>query len=294
MSISKNLFKKLFFLAFLLCFALICMVNAGAAYEGGGKVNASCLNFRAEPSTSSETLALAYEGDQVVIIGSEGDWYNVILNGVYGYMFSEYVTPIDTIEFDPVSARVTGNSVRLRDDYGLKAEIICHLDEGTPLKVSGVTGCWFKVTYGETEGYMHNDYVELYYSESDHYTPGQQIIEYAKQFLDVPYVYGASSGKAFDCSGFTSYVLKKNGYDSTRTCTSQYAQYTHIERSELRIGDLVFFASASSWDTNHVGLYMGDNLFIHASSGRGKVVISSLDETYYDKYYYGAARYLPN
>lgn len=292
MSISIKIFKNIIFTSLLFCFALIFMCNADAA-EGGGRVNVSCLNFRAEASTEAETLGLAYSGDEVIILEREGDWYKVVFNSVTGYMYAEYVTPADKIEIIPASARVTANSVRFRSGPGYESKVVHYLNKDAPLKVHSIIDCWYEVSYGGTHGYMHSDYVEIYYDESDYYTPGQQIVEYAKQFLGTPYVYGGASPKGFDCSGFTSYVLKQNGYDSTRTCTTQYAQYTNIERSELRIGDLVFFASTASWDTNHVGIYMGDNLFIHASSGSGKVIISSLKKGYYDTYYYGAARYLP-
>lgn len=292
MSISKKLINLFVFPALLLLFSLIFMGSADAAHSGG-IVTVSCLHFREEPNTTSTSLALAYDGDEVIITGQEGDWYSVIFNGVSGYMFSDYVRPVGTLYIEPVSARVTANRVRFRSGPAYEAEVLHYLDTDTQLKVLGIIDCWYEVTYGETTGYMHSDYVEIFYDEFDHLTPGQKIVEYAKQFLDTRYVYGGSSIYGFDCSGFTSYVLKHNGYDSTRTCTSQYAQYTNIERSELRIGDLVFFASPKHWDTDHVGIYMGDNLFIHASSGKGKVVISSLDETYYNNYYYGAARYLP-
>jgi len=292
MSISKKFVNSTFFIAFLLLFSIIFIGSANAEYSGG-IVNVSCLSFREEASASSEALGLAYSGDEVIITGRDGDWYSVVFNGVSGYMFADYIRPVPILDIEPVSARVTANRVRLRSGPGYEAEVLHYLDTDTRLKVHGIFDCWYQVTYGETVGYMHCDYVEIFYDEFDHLTPGQQIVEYAKQFLGTRYVYGGSSIHGFDCSGFTSYVLKHNGYDSTRTCTSQYAQYTNIERSELRIGDLVFFASPKHWDTDHVGIYIGDNLFIHASSGQHKVVISSLDEHYYDTYYYGAARYLP-
>lgn len=292
MSIIKHTVHKLFAVSLLIFAALILSLSADAA-ESGGKVTASCLHFRAEPSTSAETLSYAYNGDHVIILEYDGDWCKVVLNGVTGYMFAEYVEPVHTLEISPASAKVTSNSVRFLDGADANSKVVYYLNTGSPLKVHGIVGEWYDVTYGNTRGYMHSDYVEIYYDESDYYTPGQQIIEYAKQFLGTKYVYGGASPRGFDCSGFTSYVLQQNGYDSTRTCTSQYAQYTTIERSELRIGDLVFFASSESWDTNHVGLYMGNNLFIHAASGKGKVMISSLEDTYFDTYYYGAARYLP-
>lgn len=288
MSISK----KLLFPFLLLCFFLIFTGRAAAA-NCGGRVNASCISLKAEADASSETLSLVYEDERVIITGRHDKWYSVIYNGTAGYMFAEYVTQLNKTDISPASAYINANSVRFHSAADYSAGVIYYLSTGAPLKVCGITGEWYRVTYGETVGYVHSDYVDIYYDESDYYTPGKKIVEYAKQFLGTRYIYGSSSPSGFDCSGFTSYVLQQNGYDSTRTCTSQYAQYTKIERNELRIGDLVFFASTQSWDTNHVGIYMGNNLFIHASSGKGCVTVSSLKDEYYDAYYYGAARYLP-
>ena len=129
----------------LLCFALICKGGADAASDGGGKVNVSCLNFRSEPNTSSTVLSLAYEGETVIITGHEGDWYSVIFNGVEGYMFAEYVTPVETLEIIPVSAKVNANSVRFRDGASYESKAVYYLNTGAPLKVLGVSGCWYKV-----------------------------------------------------------------------------------------------------------------------------------------------------
>ena len=183
MSLSKKLINLFVFPALLLLFSLIFMDSANAAHSGG-IVNVSCLHFREEPNTTSASLALAYDGDEVIITGQDGDWYSVVFNGVSGYMFADYVRPVGTLYIEPVSARVTANRVRFRSGPGYEAEVLHYLDTDTQLKVQGIIDCWYEVTYGETTGYMHSDYVEIYYDEYDHLTPGQKIVEYAKQFLD--------------------------------------------------------------------------------------------------------------
>lgn len=117
-----------------------------------------------------------------------------------------------------------------------------------------------------------------------------RAVEYAKQFLGAPYRWGASSGKAFDCSGYTTYVLKKFNVNLGRTATSQFNGGIKVERSDLQPGDLVFFTTYKK-GPSHVGIYIGDNKFIHASSGVDQVTITDLDTNYYRKRYLGARRY---
>ena len=295
MTFSGKLLRTFLLILMVSALSAFLAISANAANSGGGTVNASNLNFRSEPSTASSCLGSAVNGDTVVITGSEGDWYSVLYNGIKGYMFAAYVTPSAELDIPDIGGTLNANSVRFRSAAGFDSSTIDFLNSGTSLTVTAVSGPWYAVTVNDKSGYIYSDYVEL--SSSVAVTAGasseaEKIIAFAKNYLGTPYVYGGSSASGFDCSGFTSYVLKNNGYNSTRTCTTQYAQYTHISKSELRPGDLVFFASYSSWDTNHVGIYIGNNEFIHSSSGSGKVIVTNLDDWYYSTYYYGAARYL--
>ena len=116
-------------------------------------------------------------------------------------------------------------------------------------------------------------------------------MDYAKQFLGKPYVYGASGPNSFDCSGFTSYVYKHFGYTLNRTATGQLSNGTAVSRSDLRPGDLVFFKSGGSKPVSHVGIYVGNGQFIHASTnGVGEVRYDSLNSTHYNNAYVYARR----
>jgi cell wall-associated NlpC family hydrolase len=117
------------------------------------------------------------------------------------------------------------------------------------------------------------------------------VINTAKQYMGVPYVWGGETPTGFDCSGFTQYVLKQNGITIPRTAAEQYASGVSILKSNLKTGDLVFFTTYKP-GASHVGFYMGDGKFIHASSGAKQVTISSLDEAYYTEKYIGARRYI--
>lgn len=117
-----------------------------------------------------------------------------------------------------------------------------------------------------------------------------RIVETAARYLGTPYKYGGNSPGGFDCSGFVQYILNNCGYSVPRTASAQKQMGQSIGRDELLPGDLVFFACWSS-GVDHVGIYTGDNKFIHSSSPRsGGVIYSSLNESFYARTYVAATR----
>jgi cell wall-associated NlpC family hydrolase len=115
------------------------------------------------------------------------------------------------------------------------------------------------------------------------------LMDKASSFLGVRYRYGAASRSATDCSGFTTQVFKSQGVKLPRTAREQSSRGQKVSRGELKAGDLVFFNTRGS-RVSHVGIYKGNGKFIHASSGGGKVMESSLDEGYYKRRFAGARR----
>lgn len=123
----------------------------------------------------------------------------------------------------------------------------------------------------------------------------QKMIVYSKQFVGVPYVYGGASRSGMDCSGFIFTVANDAlGIKLPRSSAGLYSSVRIIKDSEKEPGDLVFFKTAGS-KISHVGLYMGNNQFIHAASDGPNtgVIISSLKESYWSRTYAGAGRFLP-
>ncbi len=116
-----------------------------------------------------------------------------------------------------------------------------------------------------------NDWVNL--------TKEDEIIETAKNFLGTKYVWAANGPNAFDCSGFTKYVFKENGITLPRYSGHQAKVGKKVSFDELQKGDLVFFDTEHKFrgKVNHVGIYIGDHKFIHASSAKKKVIITSFD-----------------
>jgi lipoprotein Spr len=106
--------------------------------------------------------------------------------------------------------------------------------------------------------------------------------------IGTKYVSGGVSTNGFDCSGFTMYVFDKIGINLPHQSGSQYQMGTAISRDDLRAGDLVFF-NTSGKGVSHVGIFVGEGKFAHASSSRG-VTISSLSDSYYVKRFVGAKR----
>jgi cell wall-associated NlpC family hydrolase len=111
------------------------------------------------------------------------------------------------------------------------------------------------------------------------------------KYLNTPYKFGGNSLNGIDCSAFTQNVYQSSWMLTlNRSAREQYQQGVVIdERSDLIFGDLVFFNTRKRVKPGHVGIYIGDNLFAHASSKSG-VTISSLDHDYYNKRYMGARR----
>lgn len=121
----------------------------------------------------------------------------------------------------------------------------------------------------------------------------ESITSLAKTKLGKRYVWGASGNKnTYDCSSFTKFVYKNHGIDIPRTSIKQSKFGKYVKRSELQEGDLIFFDTSKQRKgyVNHVGIYLGDNKFIHASSAKKKVVITSLNKNFYSNRYKGARR----
>jgi cell wall-associated NlpC family hydrolase len=116
-----------------------------------------------------------------------------------------------------------------------------------------------------------------------------RLIVFAKKLLNIPYRFGGNSIFGIDCSAYVQKVYSLIGINIPRSARQQFTEGDPVDKSELSIGDLVFFKTYASFPS-HVGIYLGNNLFIHASSKSKKVTIDSLDTPYYIKRYIGAKR----
>ncbi|WP_191397815.1 SH3 domain-containing C40 family peptidase [Flavonifractor sp. An306] len=284
----------------------VCVVGASAASVGAGTVNTDALRLREEANSSSTILATASKGDVVVILEEESNgWYKVDYKSVEGYMSADYLdvsTKADvTIGYGLVET--DGSPLNVRSGPGTDYDKVTSLNDGAVVTIVGIDNGWYKVkTNGGSVGYVSSDYMvtckDSAGSRGDgtvvaaSSSLGQQVVDYAAQFLGTPYVYGGNGPNSFDCSGFTSYVYRHFGYTLNRTATGQLSNGVSVSKSELQPGDLVFFKSGGSKPVSHVGIYVGGGQFIHASTNTYEVRYDNLTSGYYNNVYVYARRVL--
>lgn len=319
MNILTRIFSVI--LAFALCAGAMTPVASAKAQSittHVATVTASSLRLRSGPSTASSVISTAPKGDYVVITGKTGDWYLVNHNLKQGYMHRDYLDAYTVRNVELGYGTATGSKVNLRSGPGTSYTSLDKLNLGEKAYIIGLNRQWYKVIHDDYVGYIRSDYLQLtqvpYENRISENTPiffrngastgtpvnpealnktdiRQKVVTEAKKYLGVPYVWGGSSPAGFDCSGFTQYVLNRCGISIPRTTTEQYTVGTYVSRQQLQPGDLVFLQNTYRVGISHVGIYIGNDQMIHASSSKG-VTISSLAGSYYLEHYYGA-RQLP-
>ncbi len=133
------------------------------------------------------------------------------------------------------------------------------------------------------------------YVYEDEFSPAKlRVLEMAKSYIGIPYRYGGMSESGFDCSGFICHLFKRGiGKKLPRTAKAQAEYFYKISKDELQKGDLLFFDTSNSGRITHVGLYLGNSRFIHASSGKAHcVTISRLNSPFYTKAFRWGGRVL--
>lgn len=289
----------------------------------------SGLRLRAKPNTDAEVISTAFYGDNVVIIRQVGDWYLVNYNLDIGYMYGEYLQVKERENVDLGYGSIDPSLCNMRSGPSTSADLVAQLSAGEKVFIFGFNCGWYKVEYNDQIGYIRSDLVTLLekpynnvgstggsyvyedddsgssyddgYNYDDSYdyddgssydsgsaSLGQQVADYAMQYLGCDYVYGGNGPYSFDCSGFVKYIYTQFGYSIYRTADAQYENGYWVSRENLQPGDLVFFSAGDY--IGHVGMYIGNNQFIHAANASKGVCITSLDEYWYAVRYAGAKR----
>ena len=207
---------------------------------------------------------------------------------------------------------VEASDLNVRSAPSMDAAVLGRLNTGQKVNIITKTGgAWFKIEFGNAVGYVYAPYINDHRNGSastssaptgttdtpspspEASTKGQLVVDTAKQYLGIPYVYGGSSPSGFDCSGLVQYVFKQLGVSINRVAADQTAHGVPVTKAELMPGDVVFFHNTAKYSTiNHVGIYVGDGNFIHAPQTGDVVKITTLDSGYYARTFVAARRIL--
>lgn len=291
------------------------------------------VNVRSGPSTSDSVLGVAKKGQVFVTTGKCGEWYQIKFNGNTGYIYRDYMqgsllkylanvqaaapakaqaVPVSQTSVANVYTVVEATSLNMRAEADGSSTVLKALPNGYFLTVNGYKDGWIEVTDdSDTRGYVKAEYISIKNGKKPSNASAQavitpieyhndgpvqatDVIEYSKQFIGTPYVWGGTSLTAgVDCSGFIYSVYNNFGIKLNRTSRDMFTQGTPIEKENLAPADLLFFNSGGDSAISHVAMYIGDGKYIHSTNGSGNgVVISSLDDAYSVKTYVGARRIL--
>lgn len=300
---SKNIITTAAVTASLLPTSSFLMQESQVAYADSVEyrvITGDDVNFRKGPSTDYASLGKLNKGYKVEYISETNSWSKVKYNGQTGYVYSKYVAQTSTTSNTQVKY-VNCTSLNVRSGPGTSYSIIKSISTNTKVEVISTNNGWSKIKEGSTTGYVSAKYLsDLQTSSSTSSnttstsTSASKLVSYAKSLLGKPYVWGAQGPSSFDCSGFTYYVFKNcANITLPRTSVDQSTYGITVSKSNLKVGDLVFFDTDGANDGNvsHVGIYIGSNQFIHSSSTKGKVVISDFTN-YYNNAFVRAKRVL--
>lgn len=215
-------------------------------------VNVEKANLREKASKDSDTIKSISKNTAVTVVGTEGTWSKVEVDGKTGYILSELLSSDKVKETTNTDANTTK-------------------DKNTTSTKNNVTN------RGE----------EIDRSQSAN---SGNVVSYASSFLGTRYILGGASPSGFDCSGFTMYVYGKYGVSLAHSARAQASVGTAVDRANLQAGDLVLFKGATGNSIGHVGIYIGGNNFIHASNPSDGVKITSMSTSYYQTRYVTSRR----
>lgn len=275
-----------------------------------GIINNSVANLRSEPSHPAQLVTQATLGMPVKVLKKQGSWYLIQTPDDY-LSWVDYggVEPMDEEKYEDwkeadkiIYLETNGYAY---EEPNSEATKVSDLVSGSILKTTGTTGNYYEVSYPDgrtgfvsrSEARSFDDWkASVEASEND-------LVAQAKSLKGAPYLWGGTSSKGMDCSGFTKTIYFMNGWVIPRDASQQIHAGELVDTSDgfdnLRPGDLLFFGQEATEERDrrvvHVGMWIGDDQFIHSA---GRVKISSVDpeSEYYDEYnlnrYLETRRYL--
>lgn len=267
-----------------------------------------------KPSASCKDKTSVRKGTSFVILGSKGEFYQVQRSGQVAYVPK---TAFQTVQATPTPAptptpspqtqsRTVKSDSKLYRRASRSARVLAKVEAGDTVQVAQEGKRFAQVYYQGTPGYLpmsafKEQAAEASPTPAPTATPAparadsvdtakaDKVVAAALAQLGKPYVYGSTGMSSFDCSGLTRYAYGLVGVTLPHSAYSVgYSSGKKVTRSQLQRGDIVCFNTSSDGDlSDHVGVYMGGGQFVHASSGQGRVVVSSLSGYYSENFSWG-------
>ena len=257
------------------------------------------VSIRSAASTDADKLDVLVGSYSITRTGvGDNGWSKVDYNGQTGYIKSEYLTTTKPAAASDSTQQTTEKKqetketvyatagVNIRAKASADADKIGTLAAGGSITRTGKTSSgWSRVDYNGQTGYIKSDYLTTTKptvtsnttasSTSSSSSLGQQIADFAVQYVGYPYVYGGNSlTNGVDCSGFTQQVYLHFGYSIPRRASIQATVGTSVAISDLQPGDIVFYGDSEG--VGHVVIYIGNGKVVHASTPSKGIIISDL------------------
>ena len=249
--------------------------------ESIGYVTGEKVNFRKEANTESEVIKELEIGSTVKVLEANENWLKVKKGEDEGYIRALYVSeeaPVIEVE-EPVVVNETQTSNTQSN----------RTQSSTSSSNSSSSNNSTNSSNGQAQKPAQNNN-SSYNPPASSTSSVQAVLNLAYSKIGCPYVWGAEGPNSFDCSGFTSYVFRNAaGVSLPRTSSAQSGYGRTVSKSNLQPGDLVFFDTMDKGKVSHVGMYIGNNEFIHAANSKKGVIKSTLTG-YYDKKFINARR----
>jgi len=255
-----------------------------------GLVNVSVCNIRFTSSYDAEMVSQALMGTPVKILKKDGGWFLIQTPDMYlGWVDSDAIETKSTGEYSEwkSSPRLfyTGKTGDIYADPA-ESKVISDIVAGCIVELKSEQKGKYEVKLpdGRTGFIPRGKVIPLDQLSAETYLNAENLISTAESFMGIPYLWGGTSSKGFDCSGFTKTIYYLNGIILSRDASQQFQHGIRLRMrreslpDSLKKGDLLFFGSSRRGRPrpSHVGMYIGDTEFIHAS---GMVRINSLDST---------------
>ena len=253
-----------------------------------GLVNVSVCNMRPSPAHNTELISQVLMGTPVKILNLQPGWYNVLTPESYeGWVDAQ---AIRAMELSEIEEWKSSNRIIYIQKYGdifsdtTSLDMISDIVAGAIVNIEREgTDYYHALLPDGRRGYINKDDA-VHFDEwlSEKKPEEGNLRRCATLFTGIPYLWGGTSSKAFDCSGFVKTVYYLNGVILARDASQQFMYGIKIGKEaypdSLRVGDLLFFGYMNNGNPRptHVGMYIGDTEFIHAS---GMVKVNSLDST---------------